>query len=118
MLGRKAMKQVAQAIRDNERRIRSNGDELNGSPKPQRDLCVILDGELAVAADSKTGSTSGTATVCNWSPVDTEYVETGRTITVWNHSESTTHAVDTFGIARWIDGHWWFFGDCAAMGAR
>lgn len=117
-LGRKALKQVAQAIRDNERRIRSGGDEITRSPRVHRELCVILDEALGVATNSKTGATSADATVCNWSRTDNEYVETGRTLTVWNHSESITHAEDTFGTARMIDGHWWFFGDCDAMAAR
>ena len=79
-----------------------------------------MDEALAVATDSKTGATSGLATLCDWSVEDTEFSESDpvRQITVYNHSESTAHAVDTFGVARWIQGHWWFFGDCAAMAAR
>jgi hypothetical protein len=50
--------------------------------------------------------------------VDEEYSETTDQITVWNHSESDSYEVDTFGKAEWIDGHWWFFGDCGPMAAR
>jgi len=117
-LGRKALKQVAQAVRDNERRIRSSPDASGGRYADQRDLCVILDAALAAATDSKTGGSSCDAAICTWSNEDQEYTESGRTITVWNHSESTDHAIDTFGYARWVDGHWVFFGDCDAMGAR
>lgn len=96
----------------------------NGMQIPSRDavsdMCVILDDALAVATDSKTGATSGDATVCYWSVADEEYAESDpvQQITVYNHSESTSYSEDTFGVARWIDGHWWFFGDCTAMAAR
>lgn len=80
--------------------------------------CVILDAELVAADDARTGGNSVLATICEWDPVSEEYAESTRQLTVWNHSESTTHAVDTFGIARWIDNHWWFFGDCEAMSSR
>ncbi len=82
------------------------------------DKCVILDESIAVASDSKTGATSGLATVCIWDVTAEEFTETSRQITVWNHSETTEHAEDTFGVARWIAGHWWFFGDCDAMASR
>lgn len=82
------------------------------------DKCVILDAALAVATDSKTGATSGLATVCAWNSTTEEFSETTTQITVYNHSESTGHDEDTFGIARWINGHWWFFGDCSAMASR
>jgi len=123
-LGRKALKQIAQVVRDSQRRMRSSPDIYTPPSGSGRDLAVILDGALAAASDSKTGSTSAIATVCNWEGlflaegVVPAYVETGKTITVWNHSESTDHAIDTFGYARWVDGHWVFFGDCDAMGAR
>lgn len=87
---------------------------------PMRDRVVILDAALAVATNSKTGATSCLATVCYWSVADGEFSESDpvQQITVWNHSEVTEHAVDTFGIARWICGHWMFFGDCEPMAAR
>ena len=79
---------------------------------------VILDAALAAATNSKTGATSALATVCKWSITDEDYVETDLQIPVWNHSESTGFSVDTFGEARMINGHYWFFGDCQAMHAR
>lgn len=90
-------------------------------PRPlghQEDMAVILDEALAAASDSKTGATSGLATVCVWDVELEDFVETTEQVTVWNHSESTSHDADTFGIARWIASHLWFFGDCAAMAAR
>ena len=88
----------------------------------QRPMCghyvVILDAALAAATNSKTGATSGLATVCDWDTSTSDYVESSKQITVWNHSESTAHAEDTFGYARWIDNHWHFFGDCDPMAAR
>jgi len=96
------------------------GSNRNSGSHPQQDKCVILDAALAVASDSKTGATSGLATVCYWSIADEEYTESSplQQITVYNHSESTGHDEDTFGVARWINGHWWFFGDCSAMASR
>jgi len=82
------------------------------------DHAVILDAALAAATHALTGATSALATVCKWSTADKEYIETDLQITVWNHAEATAHVEDTFGIARHIDGHWHFFGDCDPMAAR
>ena len=82
------------------------------------DHAVILDAALAVATHALTGATSALATVCKWDTTAEEYTETDLQITVWNHSESAAHAINTFGIARHIDGHWHFFGDCDPMAAR
>ena len=82
------------------------------------DHAVILDAALAVATNSKTGATSALATVCRWKESTGQYSETDLQITVWNHSESTAHAINTFGAARFINGHYWFFGDCEPMAAR
>lgn len=79
---------------------------------------VVLDAGLAVATSSQTGATSALATIQRWSVDDEEYVETDQQITVWNHSESTAYVTDTFGFAQFIQGHWCFFGDCAAMTGR
>ncbi len=102
----------------------SNGENWFPEVKPRgpgkTSRAVILDAALAVATDSKTGATSALATVCDWSTTDDEYTESDpvQQITVYNHSESTSYSEDTFGVAQWINGHWWFFGDCAAMAAR
>lgn len=79
---------------------------------------VILDADLAAATHALTGASSCLATVCEWDTSSNDYVETAKQITVWNHSENANHMTDTFGYARWIDGHWHFFGDCHAMAAR
>jgi hypothetical protein len=88
----------------------------------QRPSCgefvVILDAALAAATHSLTGASSCLATVCEWDSTDSEYAEGSKQITVWNHSEKTSHVEDTFGYARWIDNHWHFFGDCEAMASR
>lgn len=84
----------------------------------QSPRAVILDASLGVATHALTGATSCLATRCIWSPTDEEYTETDQQITVWNHSEVQDFEEDAFGIAFWIDGHWIFFGDCAAMGSR
>lgn len=118
-------KQVIEAVR---RDIRTRGvktvdteygqgnQRLTPSRFPER--AVILDAALPAATNSKTGASSGLATIQRWSVTDEEYVETESQLTVWNHSESTSHAVDTFGTCRFIDGHYWFFGDCEAMASR
>ena len=93
-----------------------NQQRLLSSRFPER--CVILNSALPAATNSKTGATSGMATICRWSMENEEYTETEQQIKVWNHSEATGHAVDTFGTARFINGHYWFFGDCDAMVAR
>jgi hypothetical protein len=95
--------------------ITSRGPRPMGTQPP---ITVILDAALDVATDSKTGATSCLATRLAWFDVDEEYSETTDQITVWNHSESQSYEADTFGKAEWIDGHWWFVGDCGPMGAR
>jgi len=110
------------AVRDTVRKVRTmHGGEVQPTVRKQgvnRSLAVVLDAALEAAGNSMTSPTSGDATVLTWSTTDEEYTESSEQITVWNHSESTTHSIDTFGKAEWIDGHWWFFGDCAAMGFR
>lgn len=76
---------------------------------------VILDGALAAATHSLTGATNCLATVCQWSVEDEEYIETDEQVKVWNHDETVDHAIDTFGVAVPIDGHYWFQGSCDAM---
>lgn len=39
-------------------------------------------------------------------------------ITVFNHSENSTHSVNTMGLAIPCDGHYWFLGDCSALATR
>jgi hypothetical protein len=79
------------------------------------DHAVILDAALAAATHALTGATSALATVCRWSTTGSEYTETELQVTVWNHSESKSYSDNTFGIARFINGHWLFFGDCEGM---
>jgi len=94
----------------------NNQQRLTPSRFPPR--CVILDAALGAASNSKTGATSCLATICQWSESAGKYTETGKQIKVWNHSESTGHAINTFGSADHKDGHYWFFGDCDAMITR
>lgn len=91
---------------------------LVGEYGTESGCAVFLDASLAAATDSKTGATSCLATIGKWSPSISDYIETTRQITVWNHAEHTSHVTDTFGIAKKIDGHRHFFGDCDAMAAR
>lgn len=86
--------------------------------EPPLEIMVILNADLNAATDSLTGATSCSATVCSWSTVTNTGAERTRTETVWNHSEKTSFETDTFGVARWIEGHWVFFGDCGPMAAR
>jgi hypothetical protein len=96
----------------------STVNALTGRFNVHGDYAVILDADLPAASHALTGATSCLATVCEWDSTDEEYAETAKQITVWNHAEATAHVEDTFGIARWIDGHWHFFGDCEPMAAR
>jgi len=95
------------------------GNSANHRPLgAQPDVAVILDAALGVATHALTGATSCLATRCIWSPSAEEYTETTEQLTVWNHSEAQEYEADTFGLARWIDGHWYFMGDCDAMADR
>jgi hypothetical protein len=82
------------------------------------EFVVILDADLPAATHALTGGATALATVCRWDVATQDYVETGEQVTVWNHSEATSHVEDTFGYARLIDGHYHFFGDCHPMNAR
>jgi len=82
------------------------------------DHMVILDSALPAATHALTGVSSCLATVCRWSVENEEGSESELQIKVWNHSESKSYDDDTFGIARFIAGHYLFFGDCAGMTDR
>jgi hypothetical protein len=102
------------------RRVSTEGD-LSGQQKTASrfaDKAVILNASLPAATHALTGAASCLATVCRWNVSSEEYTETDLEIIVWNHSESKSYDDDTFGIARFIQGHWLFFGDCAGMAAR
>jgi hypothetical protein len=113
-------------IRDTVRRdIRGRRTSVDGRPTSPRqqpslfpEFAVILDADLPAASHSLTGATHCLATICRWSTSQRKYVETAKQIEVWNHGEATAHAVNTFGLARNIDGHYWFFGDCEPMADR
>lgn len=107
------------AVRGN-RRVSKEGD-LSGQRKTASrfsEKVVALDAALPAASHSFTGASSCLATVCRWSTIDEIYVETALQLKVWNHSEHTSHAANTFGVIRHIDGHWHFFGDCEPMASR
>ena len=112
------------AIRETVRKVITThgGAVVNEAPQQgvNRPLAVVLNANLAAATNSKTGATSGLARVLTWSTTTSRYTESlpAAQITVYNHSESTAHAINTFGKAERIDGHWWFFGDCDAMKTR
>lgn len=98
-----------------------SSDGFVAETRPSRqsaEIAVILDADLSVATNAKTGAASCLATICEWDVSVNDYVETAEQITVWNHSESQEYAENTFGFARVIQSHWVFSGDCEAMVAR
>jgi hypothetical protein len=112
VFGPKATAQIAKTVREVSRRMMNSRARRGRYNAARVSHAAILDADLPVATNSKTGATSCLATICRWSVADQEYIETSKQITVWNHSETTSHTEDTFGEARIVDGHWWFFGDC------
>lgn len=106
------------------RRTQQGSTGTGKGPRPtgtQPPIAVILDTALDVATHALTAPDSATATRCDWSVTDEEYTEAPAEVpkvTVWNHSESQSFELNTFGFAFWIDGHWIFFGDCAPMESR
>ena len=119
-------KQVVEAVKSDRRRrgVKTVDTDYGASQQkmasrfPAR--CVIINAALPAASDSKTGATKCQATICRWAAEDEEYIETdpAEEIEVWNHSEETDYEIDTFGKAEFIDGHYWFFGDCGPMANR
>jgi hypothetical protein len=114
--------QIRETVRHGLRTNRRTRENIPAAPQKLTsrfpDHAVILDADLAAATHALTGATSCLATVCRWDTVAEEYVETDQQVKVWNHAEATEHAVNTFGVARHIDGHYWFFGDCEPMADR
>ena len=110
--------QIRATVKRDLRTNRNSVEIIEPNPRKSpafRNRAVILDAALGTASNAKTAPTSCLATVLRWDPAAGEYVETALQITVFNHSESTSYAANTFGAAIPIDGHFWFFGDCAAM---
>lgn len=109
---------------DYQRRTQQGSSDTGKGPRPtgtQPPIAVILDAALGVATHALIGATWAMATRCDWSVADEEYTEAPASVSqvkVWNHSESQSFELNAFGIAFWIDGHWVFFGDCAAMESR
>jgi len=106
------------------RRTQQGNSDTGKGPRPtgtQPPIAVILDAALGVATHSRTGATSCAATRLDYSVTSGQYTEANASvpkITVWNHSESDEYEINTFGKAEWIDGHWWFMGDCGPMASR
>ena len=87
-------------------------------PSAFPDHAVILDAALPAATHALAGAASCLATVCQWNTTTGVYKETDLQVRVWNHSESTSHEIDTFGMAKYQNGHYWVLGDCEPMAVR
>jgi hypothetical protein len=113
--------QIRDVIRSDRQRKLASKEKVDAIPRKKpsafSEHAVILDDDLPAAMHALTGASSCLATICRWSMTDEQYTE-GQQITVWNHSEATSHVANTFGYARFIDGHYHFFGDCHPMNAR
>jgi hypothetical protein len=114
--------QLRDVIKSDRQRKRMSAEVVEAPQKRKASAfsehAVILDEDLPAATHALTGASSCLATVCRWSTADEEYVETSLQLTVWNHSENANHVTNTYGVIRFIDGHWHFFGDCHAMASR
>lgn len=127
-------RQIRESVKDHIHRHSNRPAEpaTNASLKSRRPFACVLNETLSPASDAFHPSYA-VASRLRWTveQIDTDNgtVSVGRyteepdtadqsTVHVWNHSESSEHAVDTFGVARFIDGHWWFFGDCEPMADR
>lgn len=117
-LGPRALRQIQNLILESARGLQNEKPQSGKWHSQQKSRAVILDAALGVATHALTGATSALATRCIWSSADNDYTETDQQLTVWNHSETQAFELNAFGIAFWIDGHWIFFGDCAAMESR
>ncbi len=97
----------------------NQGDVPKRRIKSRDKIAVVLDEALDAATNAMSEATSALATICIWSEKDEEYTETDQQETVWNHSETDSYEVDTFGFMIEIEsGHWWFMGDCGPMADR
>ena len=98
---------------------RQAGDEPTGTaarpPTRFQPTAVILDEKLDEG--EFLNPVFAEARVCTWDNDAKTYEQSGEQIEVANHSEES-HDVDTAGAAFWLDGHWWFFGDCSAIEDR
>lgn len=114
--------QIRQTIRTVRNRGRQSFESVESIPRKAGKAfvphVVILDEELDVATNAKTGATKAKATICKWNEEDEKYEETDDQIYVWNHSESDSYEVDTFGIAFPVGTKFFMLGDCGPMADR
>ena len=92
--------------------VASGAGSQDRGPRPlgsQADYCVILDAALAAATNSKTGATSALAKVCTWDATTKRFSEVAYQITVYNHSESTSHAINSLGKNAITVKEFWIF---------
>ena len=79
---------------------------------------VILNAKLDKATNFKTGAKQAKATPLQWNDATEEFEELDWELDFWNHDENKEYPFDTPGFAKFIAGHYWFFGQCKAMTER
>lgn len=100
----KHWQQINEAIRWI-RRFRRRFEEMSGFVQPQRNLIVVLDGDLAAAADKATSPATATGSV--WQKdSDGDLVDSGSNITVTNRFENVSISSGTQVKVEWIVGEW------------
>ena len=73
-----------------------------------REIAVRLTADLDAAAVDVAGNGPVLATTYRLDRVADEYVSLGIDLELWNHSETVGFESGTFGLARWVDGRFWF----------
>ena len=113
--GPKATKQIAATVHAVGMQVKNDPQMRGTGKRPGFKTAVILD-EALPATTNALIPTSAMATRLFWD--GTQYEELDDQIEVFNHSESTSYGVNTFGFTEEIDGHDCFGGDCSPMSSR
>lgn len=111
MLGAKALKQVAKAIRDNERRMRNETTNPHAEQLYIPDYQVIWATDIPAATAPLTDPGTGTAYICqrDQTALVTELKQTTRQLNVINRTATSFTAGD-YGKVQWNAGEWQPYG--------
>jgi len=116
-LGQRALRQVAQAIRDNERRMRNGPPLFDNFTGEQVRRPAVIGSTLAAPADSLVAATTCTIYFLVLQSDGTQVLNSSA-YTAYNDDPEVTAAIGTYVRVEWINGRWMiYYIGCAAQSA-